>query len=148
MNLNCLIPLRKEFGIMLDKIINLQNQKMSLEKATFEKKELVSKTTKAIIKDSIEDVKIEGPNFSFLFKRKVDLEPTSIFSLVIIFSYSASIDGESFTMMQNEEKSLSDSDFIKIVNNTTIPQNASLIISNLTSINGGNPLITPPIFIK
>lgn len=133
---------------MLEKIINLQNQKMALEMATFEKKELVSKRTKAIVKDSIENIKIQGPSISFLFKRKADLEPASIFTLEIIFSYSASIDEESFKMMQQEGKSLSDSDFIGIVNNTAIPQNASLIISNLTSINGGNPLITPPMFIK
>lgn len=133
---------------MLEKIINLQNQKMALEMATFEKKDLVSKRTKAIVKDSIENIKIQGPSISFFFKRKADLEPASIFTLEIIFSYSASIDEESFKMMQQEGKSLSDSDFIGIVNNTAIPQNASLIISNLTSINGGNPLITPPMFIK
>ncbi len=128
--------------------INLRNQKMALEKATFERKDFITKTIKVLIIDEIENLSIDGQSLSFLVKRKVTLDPQSVFNLEIVFSYSASIDEETFKTMQSDGKELTESNLISIVNNSYIPQTASMIISNLTSINGGNPLITPPVFCK
>jgi hypothetical protein len=128
--------------------INLRNQKMALEKATFERKDFITKTIKVLVVDSIESLTINGQNLSFFVKRKVTLDPQSVFDLEIVFSYSASIDDESYKTMQSEGKEFAENDYISIINNSYIPQTASMIISSLTSINGGNPLITPPVFCK
>lgn len=133
---------------MPSKNINLIDQKIALEKAVFEREDFVENFPKVSIKDEIEKINIVNQSISFEFHRMVKLIPSSIFSVEIVFSYSSLIDNESFKMMQEDKKEIKKIDLINIVNNTNIPQTASMIISNLTCVNGANPLITPPMFIK
>lgn len=130
------------------KNFKLINQKISLEKAFFEKKNFVQETVNVIAFDRIENFQVIGQLIKFNFVRTVTLDPTSLFDVEVIFGYEAKIDDESFIAITNEKRELKADDAIKFVNNTNIPQVAAMIIANLTSINGANPLITAPIFIK
>lgn len=133
---------------MPNKNINLVDQKIALEKVLFERKDFVESFPKVDIKDKIEKVNISGQSINFEFHRVVKLIPSSIFTVEVVFSYSSIIENESFKMLQEEKRELKNADLINIVNNTNIPQTASMVISNLTCINSANPLVTPPMFIK
>lgn len=130
------------------KNINLINQRIALENVSFTKKEFLQSSLKVVVHDEISEIKANSQDISFLFKRKVTLDPISVFEVEVCISYSSRISDESYKLMLDDKKVLTHDDFVKIVNNTNIPQTASMIISNLTAVNGGNPLITSPIFIK
>lgn len=128
--------------------IKLINQRISLERVVFEKKSFVQSSLKVVINDNIQNINVADQNISFEYHRLATLEPSSLFVVEVIFSYSSKIDDESFKNMKESNKKLSNNDFIGIINNTNLPQTASMIIANLTIVNGGNPLITPPMFVK
>ena len=124
---------------------------MALKSVEFKRFEASSTQPKVIVKDSIEDVSVNGHTISFSFKRKACFEPDAFFSIVVEFIYIADIEDESMKTIEEEGKTLN-VEYVasiakKIVNNTTIPTHASLVISNNTSINGAAPLITQPSFI-
>lgn len=62
--------------------------------------------------------------------------------------YSFKFEQKHLEIIQNRKIELDTAILQKIVVNSTMPQNASLIIYTLTHINGGNPLIAPPNFCK
>lgn len=128
--------------------VSLINQKIALEKVVFEKKVFLQTTLKVNVKDSFKNVNVEGQDIQFTYIRKACLDPASIFEVVVEMSYSSRFDDESYKLFIEKNRSLTNDDLINIVNNTNMPQTASMIISNLTSVNGGNPLITVPAFVK
>lgn len=128
--------------------VKLINQRIALEKVVFEKKEFLQTTLKVNVKDSLININTTGQDISFTYVRKACLDPASIFEVVVEISYSSKFDDESYKLFLEKNKPLTKDDLINIVNNTIIPQTASMIISNLTSVNGGNPLITVPGFAK
>lgn len=128
--------------------IKLINQKITLEKVKFEKKEDFQGSLKVILKDECNNFIQEGKNISFYFLRKITLEPSCLFEIEVCFKYSASLEENSYLMLEKENKKISKSNLYKIVNNTNIAQTASQIISNLTSSFNGNPLITAPFAVE
>ena len=132
--------------------INLQNQRIALKSVDFKRYEASSVPTRLFVKDSVNDVLVNGNAISFTFKREAYFEPTSLFSISVEFIYIADISDDSIKAIEEEGKKL-DASYIKeiskmIINNTTIPSHASLVIANNTSLNGASPLVTQPSFIE
>lgn len=130
------------------KNIKLINQRIALENVIFVKKAFLQPSLKVVVKDEIGEIKINNQDISFVFKRKATLDPISVFEVDVCISYSSRISDDSYKLMLDDKKTLVHDDLVKIINNTNIPQTASMIISNLTAVNGGNPLITAPVFVK
>ena len=132
--------------------INLVNQRIALKNVEFKRFETSSVQPKLLLKDSIEDIVVNSQTISFTFCRTAHFEPDSFFSIKVEFIYIADVPEESIKAIEQDGKQLN-VDYVKntsekIVNNTTIPSHASLIIANNTSLNGASPLVTPPTFIK
>ena len=132
--------------------INLINQRIALKSVDFKRFETSTTQPKLLLKDSIEDIVVNGQTISFTFSRSAHFEPDSLFSIKVEFIYIADVPEESIKAIDQDGKQL-DVDYVrsisdKIINNTTIPSHASLIIANNTSLNGASPLVTPPTFIK
>ena len=128
--------------------LKLINQKITLEKVKFEKKEDFQGSLKVILKDDCTNFLQEGKNISFNFTRKIRLEPSCLFEIEVIFKYCASIEENSYLNLEKENKKITKSNLYKIINNTNVPQTASQIISNLTLSFNGNPLITAPFAVE
>ncbi len=132
--------------------IDLINQKMALANISFSRFESSLTQPKLIVKDSVRNVAINGLDFSFSYVREARFEPTSFFDITIEFIYKATIQRESLIVLQNEGRTF-DTEYVedlarKIVNNTPLAAHASTIIANITSVNGGSPLVTQPSFIE
>lgn len=132
--------------------INLINQRIALNYVCFKRHETSSVKPKLYIKDSIENIRVCGKNFSFDFRRKAYFDPDSFFTIEVVFIYLAELSDDSLKSIE-EEKKIFDAEYvksiaIKIINNTTIPSHASVVIANNTAINGAAPLVTQPSFIE
>ena len=132
----------------MDSNIILVNQVISLDSVSFQKKENLKGTFRVNATDVFSDLIINEDGISFKYKRHISLEPEALFDVSIVFSYSAKFDQTSSVAMKERNYVLNNEHIEKIINNTTMPQTASLLVSNLTVTNGGNPLITQPHFIK
>ena len=135
---------------MIDKI-NINNQKISLENVSFERLGRPSAQPKAIINDEILDFSLIGNKISFKYKRILEVIPSSIYKVSVLFSYESEIITESIELLKANNqftKEYLESRAAKMVESTSLCAVASQIISNLTAINGNRPFISPPVFIK
>lgn len=128
--------------------IQLIGQRLYMSKVLFERRDDMPGSFQIVAKDVIENVNIDENGLTFKYSRHVSLKPEALFDITIEFIYSAKFDSKSLEIMANKNFKLSDKALQNIAVNSTMPQNASLIISTLTHMNGGNPLITPPNFCK
>lgn len=128
--------------------INLNEQKIFMSRVSFERKNDLKGQFRIVAKDEIKDLFINEKEISLTYKRHVKLDPEALFDITVEFNYSAQFDAKSSESLKASNFKISEDTIIKIIEGATIPQNASLVISNLTFINGGNPLITPPSFCK
>lgn len=128
----------------MDKEVKLVDQKISLDSVIFRKKDSFNGNLKVVSIDHIEDLKITESGISFAFERTVSLDPNALFDVSVRIVYTGKFDTKSMDLIRERNFQLDRNEIEKIVNNTTIASNASLIISFLTSFNGNNPLITSP----
>ena len=124
--------------------INLINQKMTLIKVVFEKKNNQVGQFQVNTQDSIDNLSINEDGISFNYSRHVSLIPEALFDIEVMFNYSARFDQKSIDILREKDFKLENKAIKTIISNTIMPQTASMIISNLTVINGGNPLVTQP----
>lgn len=128
--------------------LQLIGQKIYMSKVTFERKQDLPGNFQVVVDDRISDVLINEEGISLRYIRHVSLKPEALFDISVEFMYSSKFEQKSLEIIKNKKFELDTATLQKIVVNSTMPQNASLIISTLTHINGGNPLITPPNFCK
>ena len=136
---------------MENKQIQLINQAIALEKAQFVRLQQIKSKASAVIKDEILDFNFQIPYLSFIFRRSLKIQPESFFEVSVEFSYRAEISQNSIEELEkngNLTKEFFGRQLEKIAENTNMIAVASNIISNLTSINGNHPVVTPPLFVK
>ena len=136
----------------MNKMLNLVNQRIALNSVEFQRFEKAPTNSNIIVEDEICDLSVKGTSISMVFKRRAFFKPDSLFSVSVSFIYCGDISEESLADLEKEEK-VFDLSFVsplaeKIINGTTIPAHASLLISQCTALNGAAPLVTPPAFIK
>lgn len=91
--------------------------------------------------------KIETNNFTIIFTREIRFEPRSLYSLVV----EAEIE---YKLEEIDKKTSITEEFIEkninelLANKSTVLENVSQLISNISSSMGRVPIITPPIFIS
>lgn len=136
---------------MEGKQVQLINQIIALERANYSRLPMTKSKASAIIKDEILDFQFTKPTISFIFRRSVSVQPESFFQVSVEFSYKADLSQASMEELDkngNLTKEFLEGHLQKIASNTNICAVASNIVSNLTAVNGNNPVVTPPLFIK
>ena len=128
------------------KRIKLDNQRIALESVDFKRIPKSSENSKPFLEDKILDFVIDDDSVFILYERTFYAVPASIMNLSIKFTYRASFNKEKTEFLSESEDK--ESIARKIIKNTNICSVASLVIANITSINSGNPLVTPPMFIE
>lgn len=98
-----------------------------------------------LLEDRVDNIKVGLGEVEFNYIRNVKLNPYSLFDITLTFLYKATFD-ESFSKEKVEEALKKNIE--EVVNKTTMPAVASQIIANLTSVNGGAPLVVVPVFVK
>lgn len=131
--------------------INVVNQKISLDEAQFKRLPPAKIPARAVLLDEILDFNLKGNTIGFKYKRLLKVDPESIYQVFVSFSYESEISEESAVVLRSAGKF--NVEYLKekapsIAESTQLCSVASQIISNLTSINGGRPFISPPVFIK
>ena len=126
----------------------LINQKMTLTKVLFRRKSNQIGHFQVNTDDSIDNLVIDEQGINFDYTRHVSLVPEALFDVEVVFNYSARFDQKTIDYLKTIDFKLEKKAIFNIVSNTIMPQMASMIISNLTVINGGNPLVTQPTVVK
>lgn len=128
--------------------MKLEDQKISLSKAYFNEIRNAENEGPYQIQmvDEIKDFSYSNKVVKLNYCRRVSLIPKSLFEVLVEFSYTAVaiVDSDLAKKSDEEIAKMILEKAEKLVNQTNMPSIASLIISNLTSVNGDNPLVTPP----
>ena len=133
-------------------MLNFINQRIALNSISFQRFEKSSVNSAVKVEDEISELTVKGTSVSMTFTRKAFFRPESLFAVEVSFIYRGDVSEETLSELEKEGK-VFDLNFvssiaIKIINGTTIPAHASLLIAQSTTLNGASPLITPPVFLE